>query len=108
METKIGKKIFSGIAIGKIQFYKKSENVIARTKISDVDEEINRYEDAKKTAIEQLNDLYEKAVVEVGEANAAIFEMQKELLEKIESLPERFFETACGSGGCAGCSGCGG
>lgn len=33
---------------------------------------------------------------------------QKELADKLESLPERFFETACGSGGCAGCSGCGG
>lgn len=81
METKIGKKIFSGIAIGKIQFYKKSENIIARTKISDVDEEINRYEDAKKTAIEQLNDLYEKAVVEVGEANADIFSVHAMMLE---------------------------
>ena len=73
METKVEKKIFNGIAIGKISFYKKAENVIERKKVEDVDTEIARYEAAKEDAISQLNDLYEKAVVEVGEANAEIF-----------------------------------
>ena len=47
METKVGKKIFNGIAIGKIHFHKKAENVIERKKVEDVDAEIARYEAAK-------------------------------------------------------------
>ena len=81
METKVGKKIFNGIAIGKISFYKKAENVIERKKVEDVDTEIARYEAAKEDAISQLNALYEKAVVEVGEANAEIFNVQAMMLE---------------------------
>ena len=81
METKVGKKIFNGIAIGKIHFHKKAENVIERRKVEDVDAEIARYEAAKEDAISQLNDLYEKAVVEVGEANAEIFNVQAMMLE---------------------------
>ena len=81
METKVGKKIFNGIAIGKIHFHKKAENVIERKKVEDVDAEIARYEAAKEDAISQLNDLYEKAVVEVGEANAEIFNVQAMMLE---------------------------
>lgn len=48
MEKRSGKKIFNGIAIGKIQFYKKKENLVERTKVTDVEAEINRYEKAKK------------------------------------------------------------
>lgn len=81
METKVGKKIFNGIAIGKIRFYKKMENIIERTKITDVEAEIKRYENAKEQAMEQLNELYEKAVIEVGEANADIFNLHIMMLE---------------------------
>ena len=81
METRNGKKIFNGIAIGKIQFYRKAENIVQRTKISDIDAEISRYETAKEEAIEQLNDLYKKAVTEVGEANAEIFNIHAMMLE---------------------------
>ena len=81
METRNGKKIFNGIAIGKIQFYRKAENIVQRTKISDIDAEIIRYETAKEEAIEQLNDLYKKAVTEVGEANAEIFNIHAMMLE---------------------------
>ncbi len=81
METYNGKSVFSGIAIGRISVYKKGEQQVKRNKITDVDAEINRFEDAKKTAIEQLQGLYEKALKEVGEANAAIFEVHQMMLD---------------------------
>lgn len=81
MEERTGKKIFNGIAIGKIKFHVKSENKVARIKIENPDDEIKRYESAKETAIEQLNALYEKALVEVGEANAEIFNVHAMMLE---------------------------
>lgn len=81
MEEKTGKKIFNGIAIGKIKFYAKSDNTITRTKVENTEAEIARYEAAKETAIEQLNGLYEKALAEVGEANAEIFNVHAMMLE---------------------------
>lgn len=81
METRSGKKVFGGIAIGKIKLYSKAENKVVRTRIDDVDAEIKRYEEAKAKAIEQLNQLYEKALVEVGEANAEIFNVHAMMLE---------------------------
>lgn len=81
MEIKAGKKIFNGIAIGRIKFYAKADNTITRTKVDDVDAEIARYEAAKETAIQQLNGLYEKALAEVGEANAEIFNVHAMMLE---------------------------
>lgn len=81
MEERSGKKIFGGIAIGKIKLYSKAENKVVRTRIDDVDAEIKRYEEAKAKAIEQLNQLYEKALVEVGEANAEIFNVHSMMLE---------------------------
>lgn len=76
-----GKSVFSGIAIGRISVYKKGEQQVKRNKITDVDAELNRFEDAKKTAIEQLQGLYDKALKEVGEANAAIFEVHQMMLD---------------------------
>ena len=81
MLQKTGKKVFNGIAIGKIKFHAKAENKVVRTKIDDTAAEIARYETAKEKAIEQLNALYEKALVEVGEANAEIFNVHAMLLE---------------------------
>ncbi len=76
-----GKSVFGGIAIGRISIYKKGEQQVKRTKITDASAEIKRYEEAKQTAIEQLQGLYDKAVKEVGEANAAIFEIHQMMLE---------------------------
>ena len=81
MDKKTGKKIFSGIAIGKIRFYSKKENQVSRVKIEDPDAEIARYEAAKQEAEKQLEQLYEKALVEVGEANAEIFHVHRMMLE---------------------------
>ena len=81
MNTYTGKSIFKGIAIGRILFYQKGEQAVTRVKIQDVQAEIQRYEDATQKAIEQLNALYEKAVKEVGEMNAAVFEVHAMMLE---------------------------
>ena len=81
MEKFSGKAIFKGTAIGKILFYSKNEQQVKREKIDDADAEIARYEKAKETAIQQLGVLHDKAVAEVGEDNAMIFEVHAMMLE---------------------------
>ena len=81
MIEKEGKKIFNGIAIGRVKFYSKEEKEVVRVKVADVDAEVARYEAARDRAIEQLNGLYEKALDEVGEANAEIFNVHAMMLE---------------------------
>lgn len=81
MEQLNGKAIGKGIAIGKIHFYSKEEQLIKRTNITDKDAEIARYENAREEAKKQLEVLYEKAVKEVGEVNAAIFEVHMMMLD---------------------------
>ena len=81
MEMYTGKSIFKGTAIGKILFYQKGEQPVKRVKIEDTAEQIKRYEDARAKAAEQLQGLYEKALKEVGEANAAVFEVHQMMLE---------------------------
>ena len=81
MEKYTGKSIFKGIAIGKILFYQKGEQPVKRVKIEDTAEQIKRYEDARAKAAEQLQGLYEKALKEVGEGNAAVFEVHQMMLE---------------------------
>ena len=79
-----GKKISEGIAIGKLTFYKRDIKEIKRIYVKDVEKEIQRYKKAREKAIAELELVYDLSVREVGEANAAIFEMQKELLENQE------------------------
>lgn len=81
MQTYKGKSVFGGIAIGKIRVYKKEQQQVHRRKIEDVEAELARYERARAQAIEQLKGLYDKALKEVGEANAAIFEVHQMMLE---------------------------
>lgn len=81
MEEYTGKSILKGIAIGRILFYTKGEQEVKRVRISDVEAEIKRYQEATKEAMLQLDALYQKAVKEVGETNAEVFEVHKMMLE---------------------------
>ncbi len=81
MEKYTGKKVFNGVAIGPILFYSMEQGQIVRKHVEDVQAELSRYEAAKEEAIKQLQALYEKAVQEVGEVNAQIFEVHSMLLE---------------------------
>ena len=86
MITIKGKSVFGGVSIGKIMFYKRNEKVIKRTHVDDVDAEWKRFCDAKDTAVSQLKELYDKAIEDVGEANAMIFEIHQMMLEDIDYL----------------------
>ncbi len=81
MEKVNGKSILKGIAIGKVLFYRKGEQSVKRIKVEDTAAEIRRYEAARETAVEQLNELYQKALKEVGEMNAAVFEVHAMMVE---------------------------
>ena len=86
MNTIKGKSVFGGVSIGKIMFYKRNEKVIKRTHVDDVDAEWKRFCDAKDTAVSQLKELYDKAIEDVGEANAMIFEIHQMMLEDLDYL----------------------
>ena len=81
MEIYKGKSVFGGIAIGRISVYQKKEQQVKRVKIENPDKEMERYEKAKAEGIRQLQGLYDKAQKEVGEANAAIFEVHQMMME---------------------------
>lgn len=76
-----GKSVFGGIAIGKICIYRKSSQKVRRITIDDPEQEIQRYNVAREEAIFELRVLYDKAVKEVGEVNAAIFEIHQMMLD---------------------------
>ncbi len=80
-----GKSILKGIAIGKIKFLKKAQSEIVAT-ASDPAVELERFESAKAQAVEQLQALYDKAVVEAGEDHAAIFEIHMMMLDDDDYL----------------------
>lgn len=84
MITLSGKSVFGGIAIGKISFYKRNEITIKRSRIEDTDAEIRRFEEAKAQALAELQQLHDKAVDDVGEANAMIFEIHQMMLEDLD------------------------
>ena len=86
MMTIQGKSVFGGVSIGKLMFYKRNEKVIKREHISDADAEWKRFEAAKGQAVDQLKELYEKALEDVGEANAMIFEIHQMMLEDLDYL----------------------
>lgn len=84
MKKLTGKSVFGGIAIGKVCLYRKNDTKVVRKRIEDTDREIKRMEAAKQEAARQLGDLYRRAVKEVGEANAAIFEVHQMMLEDMD------------------------
>lgn len=81
MKVYQGKSALNGIAIGKICLYKKDRKQMVSSKVQDVEGEIRRFQKAKEIAIRQLGTLYERAVKEVGETNAAIFKIHQMMLE---------------------------
>ncbi|MDD7333430.1 MAG: phosphoenolpyruvate--protein phosphotransferase [Lachnospiraceae bacterium] len=81
-----GKSVFSGIAIGKLAIFQNGDNPVKREKITDSRAEIQRFTDAKEEAKVQLAALYEKALKEVGEVNAAIFEVHQMMLDDLDYI----------------------
>lgn len=84
METRQGKSVFSGVAIGKLFIYKKAKQVVEKITIEDPAAEVARYMAAKAKAKEQLEMLKEKTMKDVGEAEAEIFEAHQMLLEDLD------------------------
>ena len=79
-----GKSVFNGIAIGKIQVFQKGESLVKRVKVSDAGQEVERFYQARETAKQQLQELYQKALREVGELNAAIFQVHQMMLDDLD------------------------
>ena len=84
MITLQGKGVFGGIAIGEIAFFKRDSGVVQRKKVEDPQAEIQRFENAKAKAIEELGELYDKAVPEVDESNAMLFQTHQFMLEDLD------------------------
>ena len=81
-----GKSVYKGIVMGPVAVLKKNDYQVKRKKISDADFEISRITEAIEQAKEQLQKLYDKAVIEVGEASAAIFEVHQMMLDDEDYL----------------------
>ena len=81
MEKYIGKSVYKGTAIGPVNVLKKSESLIKRVHVENVDEELKRLDKAKEKTLQQLARLYDKALKEVGKVNAEIFEVHQIMLE---------------------------
>lgn len=94
MTTLKGKGVYGAIALGRISVFTRREASVKRTHIEDIEAEKARLEKAKEKATEQLRTIYEKALKEVGEANAQIFEIHQMMIEdedyneSIESIIE--------------------
>ncbi len=81
MTTYKGKGVYGAVAVGKISVFKRQDVQVKREKVENTDNELKRLEDAKTAAITQLVEIYEKALKEVGEANAAIFDIHMMMVE---------------------------
>ena len=79
-----GKSVFGGIAIGSVALFEKEEDLVKRYSIEDVEKEKKRFEDAKEKAKEELAGLYEKALKEVGESGAMIFDVHQMMLDDLD------------------------
>ena len=81
-----GKSVLKGIAIGRIYLYKKQEYVLKQETVENPEAEVERLEKAKEAAGSQLEELYQKALVEAGEEQAMIFDVHKMMLEDEDYL----------------------
>lgn len=76
-----GKSVLKGIAIGKISLYKRAQQQTGRVSVEDTEAELQRYRAAQQSALCELRELYEKALAEIGEKEAAIFEVHQMMLD---------------------------
>ena len=81
-----GKGVGGGVTIGRLAVFKRQEGAVERRAITDIEGEVARFQAARGKAIEQLAQLYEKAVVDVGRDNAAIFEIHQMMLEDLDYI----------------------
>ena len=86
MQSYQGKSVYKGIAMGPVVVLKKNDYQVKRTRVEDPEAEIKRVDEALEKSKEQLQKLYDKAVQEVGEASAAIFEVHQMMLEDDDYL----------------------
>lgn len=86
MQSYQGKSVYKGIAMGPVVVLKKNDYQVKRTRIENPEAEIKRVDEALEKSKEQLQKLYDKAVQEVGEASAAIFEVHQMMLEDDDYL----------------------
>ena len=86
MRSYQGKSVYKGIAMGPVVVLKKNDYQVKRTRVEDPEAEIKRVDEALEKSKEQLQKLYDKAVQEVGEASAAIFEVHQMMLEDDDYL----------------------
>lgn len=90
MTRYVGKGVYGAVAIGRISMFRKNDAAVQRVRVEDTKGEISRFEAAKSAASQQLGEIYEKALKEVGETNAAIFEIHQMMLED-----EDYNESVC-------------
>lgn len=81
MTTLKGKGVYGAIAFGRITVFKRKEASVKRVRIDDINAEKARLEAAKEKAVSQLQKIYDKALREIGEANAQIFEIHMMMME---------------------------
>ena len=86
MQSFQGKSVYKGIVMGPVVVLKKNDYQVKRSRIEDADAETSRVQEAVKRSQEQLQKLYDKALKEVGEARAAIFEVHQMMLEDEDYL----------------------
>lgn len=86
MITLSGKKVAEGIAVGRLTFYKRGKKEIRRIYVEDAKKEVLRFKKACEKAVQEIKELYAEMTREIGEANAAMFEMQLMVLEDVEYI----------------------
>ena len=86
MQSFLGKSIYKGMVLGPVMVFKKNDDRVKRKKIENAEMEITRVTQAIDLAKKQLQKLYDKAIVQVGEASAAIFEIHQMMLEDEDYL----------------------
>lgn len=90
MITITGKPVCSGVAFGPVFVFSREESTIKRHHIESSDDEIARFESARQQTISELAMLYDKALAEVGEANAMIFQIHQMMLEDVDYVGSNY------------------